>query len=313
MLGRRQLRAKAMQSIYAYYRGNEEVALVKKNMLKGIEDVQDLYLLLLSLVLSFKSEADHRIQIGKSKNFPTEQELNPNMRFSENAIFRILAQNPQLSDFIEKNSQWSWENENIYTTKIFKEFTESQYYRDYMADVKHGFNRDREAIVHLFTEYIAPNEEILAYLEDKNLHWADDLHIANSMVLNTLKSFTAKSDERTKLYKLLSDDEHLDFTIDLYLKTIANDAETMRIIDEKASNWELERMALLDRIILQMAITEFLFFPSIPPKVTINEYLEIAKDYSTPNSNTFINGILDKVLHELEENGRLRKSARGMM
>ena len=186
-------------------------------------------------------------------------------------------------------------------------------YKEYMNAAHVDFKDHSKIIILLYDRFIAPNEEITSFLEDKNINWADDMHIANTMVINTLKSFTQYSNEETKLLKLLLDESHLDFTRELLRQTIRYEDNLTKIIDETASNWELERIALIDKIILQMALAEFLHFPSIPTKVTINEYVEIAKSYSTPNSQVFINGILDKALKDLTANGEIRKSARGLM
>lgn len=310
MLGRRQLRAKAMQSLYAYYRGNEDIRLVEKNMVNGINDIQNLYYALLTLILAIKNEAQSKIDIGLSKNFPTESERNPNRKFVENYIFKILEENETLKEFAERNKQLDWSVEVIYPSRIYKEFTEDPKFIEYLENPKRDFEEDKNLILNLFANYIAPNDELLNFVEDLKLSWSDDLHIANTMVMNTIKSFTI---ENNKLFKLLLDPEHLEFTKDLVKTSIRHENELNQIIEQKAQNWDLERIALIDRLIIQMALAEFLYFPSIPPKVTINEYVEIAKNYSTPKSKTFVNGILDKSLKDLKEDGKIKKSARGMM
>lgn len=303
-----------MQSLYAYYRGNQDQQqAVEINMMKGIREIENLYLIMLDLTLAVKNEAEKRIEIGLQKNFPTPEEANPNRRFVQNPIFEVLDKNPKLNEFREDHKEYNWNIEDVYPHRIFKAFTESDTYKSYMQAEQVEFKDHQKVILHLFEEYIAPNEEVASFLEDKNIHWADDLHIANSMVYNTIKSFTKHSDENTKLLKLLLDEAHLDFTRDLVRQTIRYEEELTQIIDKTATNWELERIALVDKIILQMALAEFLHFPSIPPKVSINEYVEIAKSYSTPNSKIFINGILDKALKELTEAGSIRKTARGLM
>lgn len=313
MLGRRQLRSKAMQALYAYYRGNDDKSAVEINMMRGIRDIETLYLALLELTLAVKTQAENKIEIGLNKNFPTPEEANPNKRFVNNPIFHVLEINPQLKEFRESHKEYNWDVEDIYPKKIFKEFIQSDRYKEYMSLPEADFKAHSKIICFLYEKFIAPNEEVTSFMEDKNLNWADDMHIANTMVLNTLKSFTAYSNEDTKLLKLLLDESHLDFTRELVRQTIRYEESLSKIINDTASNWELERIALIDRIILQMALAEFLHFPSIPTKVTINEYVEIAKSYSTVNSQVFINGILDKALKDLTEQGEIRKSARGLM
>lgn len=311
MLGRRQLRAKAMQALYAYYRGNQDVRLVEKNMLKGVDDVEKLYFALLNIIIAIKHEAEKKIDIGLAKNFPTEEEKNPNRKFIQNQIFGILEENQTLQEFTSKNKQLDWQVEDIYPAKILKEFIEGKTYQKYMQNPESSFKEDKDLISHIFINYIAPNEDLGDFLEDQNIHWSDDLHIANTMVMNTLKSF--KKDKHNRLFTLLMDEEHLTFTKELVRESVKNEKELIQLITEKAQNWDFERIALVDRLIIQMALAEFLYFPSIPPKVTINEYVELAKNYSTPKSKTFVNGILDKTLKDLKEEGKIRKSARGMM
>ncbi|MRI64511.1 transcription antitermination factor NusB [Ornithobacterium rhinotracheale] len=313
MLGRRQLRAKAMQALYAYYRGNDDVKSVEINMVKGVREIETLYMVLLELTLAIKSQAEQKIEIGLSKNFPTPEEANPNRRFVENPIFNVLEVNPQLIEFRENHKEFNWEVEDVYPKKIFRSFIESEEYKNYMTLDEVSFKEHSKIVCILFEKFIAPSEEVASFLEDKKLNWANDLAVANTMTLNTLRSFTAKSDENTRLLKLLLDESHLDFTRELIRQSIRYEDELTQVIEETASNWGLDRMAMLDRIMLQMALAEFLHFPSIPTKVTINEYVELAKSYSTPDSATFINGVLDKASKDLNKAGRIKKSARGLM
>ncbi len=169
-----------------------------------------------------------------------------------------------------------------------------------MDNPNRNFNQDREFMMEIFEHHIAPNESLHEWLEEQNIHWADDLYIANSMVLTTLKSFTPKSSGKIKLFKVYKDDDDREFVIDLFRKTIRHDQETRATIEEKATNWELDRIALLDLILLQMALTEFKYFPNIPPKATLNEYIELSKIYSTEKSKIFVNGILDRSMKDLK-------------
>ena len=310
MLGRRQLRAKAMQSLYAYYRGNEDLRLVEKNMVNGINDIQKLYYALLTLTLSLKHEAEKKIEIGLAKNFPTEEEKNPSQKFTRNQIFSILEENEVLNDFANKNKQLDWSVEDVYPTKIMRDLSVDPKYISYLEDNEISFEKDKEMILYIYANYIAPNEDLLDFVEGMNLSWSDDMHIANTMVMNTIKAFKPNNH---KLFTLLLDPEHLEFTKELIRISVRHEDELNEIIEQKAQNWDFERIALIDRLIIQMALAEFLYFPSIPPKVTLNEYVEMAKNYSTPKSKTFVNGILDKSLKDLKDAGKIRKSARGMM
>ena len=302
MLGRRQLREKAMQAIYAWKTAGEDSdqRAIEKNMLKGVDEIYDLYIYLLNLLEFQKTIAENKIELGKNKNFRTEEDLNPNLKFVNNPIFRILDENEELNAYTSKNKQLSWDLMDTYPSHIFKEIIASDEYVAYMENEQNSFEEDKAFMMEMFELYIAPNENLHDWLEEKNLYWADDVHIANSMVLTTLKSFLSKSTGKIKLFKVYKDDEDREFIIELFRKTIRYSEETLKMIEEKATNWELDRIAVLDLVLMQMALTEFHYFPNIPPKVTLNEYIDLSKIYSTEKSKIFVNGILDRSLKELK-------------
>lgn len=301
MLGRRQLREKAMQAIYAWKSSGEDSdqRAIEKNMLKGVDQIYDLYIYLLNLLNFQKEIAEHKIELAKNKNFTTEKDLNPNLKFVSNEVFRILDENEELNSYTSKNKQLSWDLLDSYPNNIYKEITASEEFINYMNNPNHNFNDDREFMMTIYENHIAPNESLHEWLEEQNIHWADDLYIANSMVMTTLKSFTPKSTGKIKLFKVYKDDDDREFVIDLLRKTIRYDQETRKNIEEKAKNWELDRIAMLDLILLQMALTEFKYFHNIPPKATLNEYIELSKIYSTEKSKVFVNGILDRSMKEM--------------
>lgn len=301
MLGRRQLREKAMQAIYAWKTAGEDSnqRLIEKNMLKGVDEIYDLYIYLLNLLAFQKTIAEHKIGLARNKKLPTEQDLNPNLKFVENAIFKILEENEELNDYTERNSQLKWDMLDTYPSSVFKEITSSEIYKEYMSNPNQSFDEDKEFIMKIYEEIIAPNEVIHEWLEERNLYWADDFHIGNSMVMTTLKSFVPNSKSSFKLFKVYKDDDDRKFIVDLFRSTTRYSSETIKMVEEKATNWELDRIAVLDLALLQMALTEFHYFPNIPPKVTLNEYIELSKVYSTEKSKIFVNGILDRSLKEL--------------
>lgn len=301
MLGRRQLREKAMQAIYAWKSSGDDSdqRTIEKNMLKGVDQIYDLYIYLLNLLNFQKAIAEHKIELAKNKNFTTEKDLNPNLKFVSNDVFRILDENEELNSYSSKNRQLTWDLLDSYPNNIYKEIISSEEYIKYMSNPNQNFNDDREFMMTIYENHIAPNESLHEWLEEQNIHWADDLYIANSMVMMTLKSFTSKSTGRIKLFKVYKDDDDKEFVIDLFRKTIRNDKETRDSIEEKAKNWELDRIAMLDLILLQMALTEFKYFHNIPPKATLNEYIELSKIYSTEKSKVFVNGILDRSMKDL--------------
>lgn len=301
MLGRRQLREKAMQAIYAWKSSGDDSdqRTIEKNMLKGVDQIYDLYIYLLNLLSFQKAVAEHKIELAKNKNFTTEKDLNPNLKFVSNEVFRILDENEELNSYSSKNRQLTWDLLDSYPNLIHKEIISSEEYANYMNNPNQNFNDDREFMMTIYENYIAPNESLHEWLEEQNIHWADDLYIANSMVMTTLKSFTPKSTGRIKLFKVYKDEDDKEFVIDLFRKTIRNDRETRKSIEEKAKNWELDRIAVLDLVLLQMALTEFKYFHNIPPKATLNEYIELSKIYSTEKSKVFVNGILDRSMKDL--------------
>lgn len=303
MLGRRQLREKAMQAVYAWKMAGEDSdqRTIEKNMLKGVDEIYDLYIYLLNLLNFQKTIAENKIELAKNKNFPTAQDLNPNLKFVDNPMFRILDENEELNAYSSKNKQLTWDLLDTYPNSIFKEIIASEEYAEYMKNDRNSFDADKAFIMDIYEKFIAPNENLHDWLEERNLHWADDLHIGNSMVMTTLKSFVPKSTGKIKLFKVYKDDEDREFIVDLFRKTIRHSDDTRKMIEEKATNWELDRIAAVDLVLMQMALTEFHYFPNIPPKVTLNEYIDLSKIYSTEKSKVFVNGILDRSLKELNQ------------
>src|SRR5690554_1056555 len=301
MLGRRQLREKVMQAVYAWKTIGEGAneRLIEQNMLKGVDEIYDLYIYLLNLLKFQKEIAEQRIEVARNKILKTEDDINPNLKFVNNKIFKILEENEELNAYSEKNKQLTWDKLDVYPNSIFKEITASEEYLEYMQNPNSSFENDKNFIIQIFKKIIAPNEKLHDWLEERNLYWADDVHIANSMVLMTLKSFIAKGGADLKLFKVYKDDEDREFTLDLFRRTLRYSDETRAKIDEKAVNWELDRITVLDLIILQMALTELYYFPNIAPKVSLDEYIELAKVYSTEKSKIFINGILDRSFKEI--------------
>src|SRR5690606_28243909 len=191
MLGRRQLREKAMQAVYAWKMAGEysDQRTIEKNMLKGVDEIYDLYIYLLNLLNFQKTIAENKIELAKNKNFPTAQDLNPNLKFVDNPMFRILDENEELNAYTSKNKQLTWDLLDTYPNSIFKEIIASEEYAEYMKNDRNSFDADKAFIMDIYEKFIAPNENLHDWLEERNLHWADDLHIGNSMVMTTLKSF----------------------------------------------------------------------------------------------------------------------------
>ncbi|WP_228530354.1 transcription antitermination protein NusB [Tamlana sp. I1] len=314
MLSRRHIRVKVMQTIYAF-KGSESDDFSKdqKFLLFSIENMYNLYLLIISLLIEVQKRAEDDLQKKQNKHLATKEDKDPNRKFVNNELLKLLKDNIQLDDEIKRNGHVNWELDNEYVDVIFKAITSSDLYADYMQTRVSDFKEDRSFIVDVFKDIVAPNEKLYDYIEDKNLTWLDDLPTVNTTILKLLRKAKATSPEKYFTPKLYKDIEDKQFAITLFKKTLLNRTAINKEIALKTTNWDSERIANVDYVLLQMAISEIKNFPSIPVKVTMNEYLEISKEYSTPKSSIFINGILDKLVKEYEADGVLNKIGRGLM
>lgn len=314
MLNRRHIRVKVMQTLYAF-KGNEgdDFSKNQKFLLFSIDNMYNLYLLLISLLLEVQKRAEDDLSKKQKKHLATQEDKDPNRKFVNNQLFQILKENNQLKHQIETHKPADWELDSEYVDVIFKAITASDLYKDYMQTRVSDFKDDKEFIVDAFKDIIAPNEKLYEYIEDKNLTWLDDLPTVNTTILKLLRKVKVSSDESYFTPRLYKDQEDKQFAIDLFKKTILNQTGLNKEIELKTQNWDKDRIANVDFVLLQMAICELQNFSSIPVKVTINEYLEIAKEYSTPKSSIFINGILDKLVKEYENDGKHYKLGRGLI
>lgn len=312
MLTRRHIRVKVMQSLYAYSQSeNDNLNSEEKFLLKSMEEMYDLYLLLLDLFVEIKDHAADYMEKSQQKHLPSEEDRDPNRRFVDNEIFTLLENNTGLQNGLEARKLNHWKQDDEYVEILWNEIKNSEIYQEYMSSRSGTFQEDKEFVITIFKEIIAPNEKLYDYLEDKKITWLDDLPLVNTAIVKMLQKLqSGKEHALTRLFKNAEDKE---YAIQLFRKTLLNDNSLAAEMEGKTPNWDRERIADLDAILIKMAICEFLKFPSIPVKVTINEYLEIAKEYSTPKSSIFINGILDKLSKEYKEEGKLNKMGRGLM
>lgn len=312
MLNRRHIRVKVMQSIYALHQKNsDDIEKEEKFLLHSIDSIQDLYLIMLSSLIEIRKKEIIFLEASSKKHLATPEERNPNRKFVDNAILQLLEESNSLSIALEKRKITNWTMDDTYILILLNEIKQSKLYQDYMKSKNTSFEADKEFVAELFSEIIAPNEKLYDYLEDHKLTWIDDIPVVNTQILKELRKISEGDEFRiTKLYK---DQEDQEFVSLLFKKTALNEVELAKEYIDKTPNWDAERIAELDTIILKMAICEFLKFPSIPVKVTINEYLEIAKEYSTPKSSIFINGILDNLIKEFQAEDKIKKSGRGLI
>ncbi len=312
MLNRRHIRVKVMQTIYAMHQsGSDNLEKQEKFLTASLENILDLYLIMLSTLTEIRKKEIDYIEISKKKHLATPEERNPNLRFINNPIFNGLEESNSFSIALENRKINNWQINDDTILMLLQVVKQSELYVNYMAKKTVTFEEERFFIADLFSDIIAPNEKLYSYLEDFKLTWVDDIPVVNTQILKQLKQFSKEEDFRiAPLYK---DIEDRDFASSLFRKTVLNEDKLTKEFVDKTPNWDLERIAELDTIILKMAICEFLNFPSIPVKVTINEYLELAKEYSTPKSSIFINGILDNLVKDFQANNKIKKSGRGLI
>lgn len=314
MLTRRHIRVKVMQSLYAFHQSqNDKLAIEEKFLLKSMEEMYDLFLLQLSLMLEIREQAKTFLEKSQQKILATQEDKDPNRKFVNNRVFKILKENDSLQEALEDRKITHWKRDDEYVSILWEEIKNSEIYKEYMKTRESGFKEDKDFIIDIFKEIIAPNDKLYEYLEDKKLTWLDDLPLVNTAVLKMLQKLKENSGTKLKISKLYKSEEDKEFAIELFRKTYLNDEMLAEEMLGKTPNWDKDRIAEVDMVLIKMAICEFLRFPSIPVKVTINEYLELAKEYSTPKSSIFINGVLDKLSKEYQAGDKLNKMGRGLM
>jgi transcription antitermination protein NusB len=314
MLSRRFIRIKAMQALYAYYHSEDRSEIRhEREMFQSFEKAYELYLYLLLLLIDVRECGRNLIAIRKVKRLPTAEDINPNTKFVDNKVFSLLSINRQLAFDTQKRNV-AWGDDKDLAQKLFSKIIESPEYKTYMQSEARGFKEDRKFISTIYRDIILQDEYMQFIFEEKNIHWADDIDFVHTLVLKTIDSIPESANDRMPLGPLFKDEiDDKQFAKDLFNKVIEHGEEEEKSVQAKTENWELERIAFMDVLIMKMAITEFLYFPTIPVKVSLNEYIELAKQYSTPKSNVFVNGILDKLLAEYKRDDKLKKQGRGLV
>lgn len=314
MLNRRHLRIKVLQVLYAYFQSNEDnFPRTEKELMDSVDRIHDLYIYLLLTFSEIKVIAENRIEWNKKKIRPTIEDLDPNLKFINNPVIQLLEENKVLRKFSEERKvNWVGDENQEMFRKMFLQIEESETYIEYLNNENVGFEEDKTFIMELFKSEIANSPLIYNFFEEKSIHWIDDIDLACSMALKTIKSIE-KDSPITILPLYKKGDDEQEFIRELLRKTISLDNENELLIDDLTKNWELDRIAKMDIILMKMAITELQIFNNIPTKVTLNEYIEISKFYSTPKSNGFINGVLDKAIDRLQKDKKILKIGRGLM
>ncbi|WP_298312363.1 transcription antitermination factor NusB [uncultured Aquimarina sp.] len=303
-----------MQSLYALEQTqSDNLDKEEKFLLFSIEQMYDLFLINLQLLIEIRKHATDFLEKSQKKYLATSEEKNPNQKFINNEVLTLLEKNIELKEAMDHKKMNCWDLDDEYVKILWKEISESELYADYMSTKMSSFKEDKDFILDVFKEIVAPNDKLYEYIEDKRLTWIDDLPLINTGIIKMLRKVKQTHDEHMPLPRLYKDADDKKFAKDIFRKTALNGVEFAKEIEGRTPNWDKDRIAELDKAVIKMAICEFQKFPSIPVKVTINEYLEIAKEYSTPKSSIFINGILDKISKEYQENGKLNKVGRGLM
>ncbi len=315
MLNRRHLRIKVLQTIFAWQTTEKKDTVSgQKTLLNNIDEVYQMYVSMLALLVDVAEYTANDAIERANKHLPTEEDLNPNQKLLHNKFINTLKLNPEYVAAVNKY-QINWFADPELVKTVFNKLKESKEYKNYLQqETEESLESSKEIITYIFRKILLKDVNVLASFEEKFINWPVDREAMQGMVAKTLKNFTNEDPHKNSLIPICADwEEDSKFVKELFTYTLKNDEKYQTMIAERTKNWESERIALIDTILMKMAICELLNFPTIPVKVTINEYLDLSKEYSTPKSNVFINGILDKILNDLKKNNQLKKTGRGLI
>ncbi|PCI94097.1 MAG: transcription antitermination factor NusB [Flavobacteriales bacterium] len=315
MLSRRFLRVKAFQALYSYFQSEDRnMKKLESETFLSLERMHDLYLFFLTIGQELTHLSELKIEEARKKRLPTEEDLNPNTKFIDNKVFALLAENVSLKKQVQ-DKKLSWSNDQELMVKFNAYLRKHDVFKKYMSTRTSTFEEDQKFVVSIYKKVIPEFELLLSELEDKSIFWGlDEIDFVLSMVIKSIKKFSEASTMSEPLLPLYRDaKEDKKFVKDLLSKVVKNDKVNSQLISDKTKNWDVERIAMVDILLMKLALTELLHFNAVPVKVTLNEYIELSKWYSTPKSKVFVNGVLDKLVLELKENGKLKKMGRGLL
>ena len=318
MINRRFLRVKVLQAVYAYLGSGEDVVENGvKHLLESIDKMKELFVWQLSFLVETKRFAENRIEENKRKNFPTQEDLHPNMRYVENRVLNALENNRDLRKE-EERLKINWADHQDIVRNYYNMMRNTQEYNDYMSNSVNNFEQDKKFIVKMINEYFADLDVLQDFYEEKSIFFVDDYHLVSSMLVKFFSDIKASFNETSLLptiYKTEKDavNEDKEFVKNLFRQVLKHDDEYGKLVGANTSNWEKERVCVMDMIILKMTLTEFMCFPYIPVKVSMNEYIEISKYFSTPKSKIFVNGILDRILKKYTDENLIVKKGIGLL
>lgn len=314
MVNRHHLRVKALHALYAYFSTDDnDIARGDKELFKSIDKVYELYIKQLSLLQEILHIAERSVDDNKLKHRPTSDDLKPNLKFVENRVLNLLTKNAELNHK-RSEKKVNWQTDSDLVKRILNNIKNSDEYKNYMSSTQSSFREDQKFVADIYANYIAEDDLLLNFYDEQSVHWTDDFYLVNTAVIKTIESLKETSNEGFRLLSLYKDaEDDKNFVKDLFRKTALNNVEFEELIGKKTQNWEVDRIASMDILIMKMALTELLNFNSIPIKVSLNEYIELSKEYSTPKSKIFVNGILDKLVADLKRENRIVKVGRGLM
>ena len=307
MINRTLIRLKIVQLVYSYYQnGGKNIDTAEKELLFSLSKAYDLYNYLLMLIIAVTRFAEEQVERQERNNKISHSDQVVNRRFVENKFVQQLELNKQLIDFKETQKK-SWDNDKDYIKSLYNKIVTSDFYKDYMSAEENDYIADREVWRKIYKNIIMKDEDIDGILEEQSLYWNDDKEVVDTFVLKTIKRFEEKNGAEQELMPEYKDEEDREFAIRLFRRAILNDDDYRSLINQNVKNWEFNRLAFMDVIIMQIALAEILSFPAIPVSVTINEFVEIAKYYSTAKSGGYINGIIDSIVKKLRAENKLLK------
>ena len=310
MISRRLLRIKILQILYAHFNvEGSNIVKSEKDLTFSIQKAYDLYFYLLLIPIAVKRYAEQRIELARNKKLPTYEDLHPNTRFVEHEIIRQIEENPAFNKATSERVI-NWVNYPELIKNLYHKLIESPYYKEYMERLTCSYEDDRQLLIDFFTNELEDYDMFYEILEEQSIFWNDDIDFTIIMVVKTIQEL---SPDRTAFFPMFKSDEDREFAYSLLRESIEHYDEYHKLIEEYVDNWDIERVAQIDNLVLHMAINELIEFPSIPVKVTFDEYLELAKFYSTVKSSQFINGLLDKISAYLTEQGKITKTGRGLL
>ncbi|MGM0530357.1 MAG: transcription antitermination factor NusB [Bacteroidota bacterium] len=313
MITRRIIRIKILQIIFSYiFSEDKTIDQSEKELFFSIDKFYDLYHKLLYFMVDLRKYAENRIEIARSKKAPTHEDINPNTKFIENKVIRQIENNEDLRRYVNRK-KLGWYHKKDFLKKFYSRLIESELFKEYMNNPGRSYDEDKMMVIQIYTYFLADHEPLYQQLEEQSIYWNDEVDLVISIITKTLKNLKEDEHSGKLVFPLFKKNEDKDFARQLLRKTIMKYSEYDDLIKENSENWDLERIAVMDILIMKMAITEMLEFPSIPTRVTLDEYIEIAKFYSTEKSNIFINGILDKIITQLKAENRIQKQGRGLI